>query len=412
MAELVAETSSRKEISTISLVAIAHGTSHFFHLMLPPLFPYFIKDFGLSYTKVALLMTAFFMVSGTTQIISGFVVDRCGANRTLFSGIALLALSGLTVFLASDYSLLMLAAVLSGLGNGVIHPADYTIINCRISHDRLGYAFSVHSLSGMLGWSIAPGIMHAAASTLGWHQAGLVACLTASTTLAILIFRNDLLAYKFPPKRTHSEQDSSHPGSFGFLKVKTVWLCLFFFMFSNAAFGALQNFSTPLLMHFYSLSSGHAISCLTGYLLGTSAGVIFGGFLAQKNQAFENTISLALGTAALVAFVLATGYPPGWGVLPLLSLMGFSVGIASPSRQMMLRESITSSLGPSALGRAYGFVFMGSDSGLALAPLMFGPLMDAHAFSMVFAGIMVLQCSAVLAAFFIRSRRRVPVAAT
>ena len=43
----------------LALVGLAHGTSHFFHLMLPPLFPWLMRDFSLSYTDVGLLTTTF-----------------------------------------------------------------------------------------------------------------------------------------------------------------------------------------------------------------------------------------------------------------------------------------------------------------------------------------------------------------
>ena len=40
----------RQDAKTIGLIGLAHSTSHFFHMLLPPLFPLFIRDFGLSYS--------------------------------------------------------------------------------------------------------------------------------------------------------------------------------------------------------------------------------------------------------------------------------------------------------------------------------------------------------------------------
>ena len=74
-------------------MGLAHGTSHFFHLMLPPLFPWLMKDFALSYTDVGLLTTTFFVVSGIGQALAGFVVDRVGARRVMFFGIGALSFS-------------------------------------------------------------------------------------------------------------------------------------------------------------------------------------------------------------------------------------------------------------------------------------------------------------------------------
>ena len=47
--EQSAAQSRQRDIQTISLIGLAHGTSHFFHMLLPPLFPVFMREFGLSY---------------------------------------------------------------------------------------------------------------------------------------------------------------------------------------------------------------------------------------------------------------------------------------------------------------------------------------------------------------------------
>ena len=51
----VAAAPARGDFTTIGLIGLAHGTSHFFHMLLPPLFPTFIREFGLSYSQLGLL---------------------------------------------------------------------------------------------------------------------------------------------------------------------------------------------------------------------------------------------------------------------------------------------------------------------------------------------------------------------
>src|SRR5687767_6012529 len=105
-----APASLRADATVISLVGFAHGTSHFFHFVMPPLFPYLMKEFGLSFTQAGGLMTTFFVVSGVGQALAGFVVDRVGALRVLMGGMALLMVSGLVLSVAQNYPMLMLAA--------------------------------------------------------------------------------------------------------------------------------------------------------------------------------------------------------------------------------------------------------------------------------------------------------------
>ena len=185
--------SARNDVEVIGLVGLAHGTSHFFHLMLPPLFPWLMKDFSLSYTEAGLLMTVFFVISGVGQALAGFIVDRTGARPVLFAGIALLATSGIVLGFATTYPMLMVAAGVAGLGNSIFHPADFTLLNRRVAQPRLGHAFSVHGLSGNIGWATAPVFMAGIAATAGWHVAGFAAAGVGATVLAVLWLRRAVL---------------------------------------------------------------------------------------------------------------------------------------------------------------------------------------------------------------------------
>ncbi|MFO0208610.1 MAG: MFS transporter [Betaproteobacteria bacterium] len=159
--------SPRRDAEVITLVGLAHGTSHFFHLLLPPLFPWLMPQFGLSYTQAGLLMTVFFIVSGIGQALAGFIVDRAGARPVLFFGVGTLACSALVLGLAQDYAMLLTAAAIAGLGNSIFHPADFTLLKRTVSAPRLGHAFSVHGLTGNLGWAAARGCMAGIAAGAG-----------------------------------------------------------------------------------------------------------------------------------------------------------------------------------------------------------------------------------------------------
>ncbi|GIT53206.1 MAG: hypothetical protein Ct9H300mP16_03660 [Pseudomonadota bacterium] len=56
----------------MGLVGVAHACSHFFHPVLPPLFPILKSEFGVSYAELGLLPALFFAASGVMQIVCGF----------------------------------------------------------------------------------------------------------------------------------------------------------------------------------------------------------------------------------------------------------------------------------------------------------------------------------------------------
>ncbi|MBS1139312.1 MAG: Major facilitator superfamily 1 [Proteobacteria bacterium] len=385
----------RSDIEVISVIGFVHGVSHFFHLLLPPLFPWLMPEFGLSFTAIGTTMTVFFVVSGIGQASAGFLVDRFGAARVLGGGIACFALAGVLLYFANGYPMLIAVAALAGLGNSVFHPADFTVLNRHVSQARLGHAFSAHGLSGNLGWAAAPIFLTGLATAYGWRTAALGASAVAIAALALLFWRRDALT---DPVEHHTEKSSEPAGTtFAFLSSRAVWLCFLFFLLITAAFGTIQNFASPILQALYGLSITTAAFALSTYLVGGAVGIILGGFLAQKGE-HDHLIAGALGVAALLAILLAAGVMPSWSILPLMAGIGFCTGTAGPSRDLLVRRAATARFGKAAYGRVYGFVYSGLDLGLAMAPVIFGGLMDARHFSEVLVGIAILQVLAIFSA--------------
>ncbi|MCX7146839.1 MAG: MFS transporter [Sulfuritalea sp.] len=389
--------SVRADAAVIALVGIAHATSHLFHLLLPPLFPLLMPDFGFGYTEAGFLMTVFFAISGVGQAFAGIVVDRYGARRVLMAGVSLLAASGIALSVAVNYSMLLLAVALAGMGNSVFHPADFSLLNKKVSPARLGYAFSVHGLSGNLGWAIGATISGMALAWAGWRVAGVAAALVALCSVAALQMARSLL-----------DDDVAKVGAgvtatgttFAFLGAPAIWLAFTFFLLITAAFGGLQSFSAPVLGGLYGLSAAAGVAALTGYLLGSAAGMVVGGFVAVRVHAHDRTVGAALIAAAIFASTLASGLPPAWSVIPLMVGIGIGVGLAGPSRDLLVRRVATDSIAGGnaspAFGRVYGFVYSGLDVGLALGPLAFGALLDAGGRNGVLPGVALLQVLAVL----------------
>ena len=151
-----ATSADQRDLPVIGLIGAAHFSSHFFQLVLPPLFPLLKDTLGVGYTELGLLMTAFFATSGLCQTPAGFLVDRVGAARVLIGGMALLSSGAVLAAFAPGYLALLPVAVVMGLGNSVFHPADYAILARRVSPARTARAFSIHTVGGTLGWAMAP----------------------------------------------------------------------------------------------------------------------------------------------------------------------------------------------------------------------------------------------------------------
>jgi MFS transporter, FSR family, fosmidomycin resistance protein len=364
--------SFRSDATTISIVALAHGTSHFFQLLLPPLFPWLATEFSLSFAQLGALASMLYIVSALGQAASGFLVDRIGAQPVMMGGLTLFVIAALVGASASGYEMLMLSAVLAGLGNSPFHPVDYSILNQRVSSARLGHAYSAHGITGSLGYATAAIVSVSIASAFSWRAALQVAAGWAGLVLiVVVIFRG---AITTPIHRANAaSSDAAARSTFGFLRLPIVWMCFAFFFVLTFAGAAIQNFSTPALTQIAGLSVTTAATALTGYLVLAAVGQIAGGFLASTARFDpEQGITLALGLSMLLLLAAGSGIASGYGVAVLVMLAGFGTGVAVPSRDLLIKRATPAG----ATGRVYGMVYSGLDAGLSVAAPLFGWLMD------------------------------------
>ena len=139
--------------------------------------------------------------------------------------------------------------------------------------------------------------------------------------------------------------------------------------------------------------------------------MVVGGFVGARFADSDFVIAPALTLSAVTALALASGLAPAWSVLPLMALVGLGVGVAGPSRDLLVRRAATARFGTAAYGRVYGFVYSGLDVGLALSPLVFGPMLDAGRYGAPLVGVAALQVLALLLALAVGSgTRRMSVA--
>ncbi|RZI41046.1 MFS transporter [Herbaspirillum sp. HC18] len=386
----------RQDARIISLEGLAHGVSHFFHLILAPLFPWLKDAFNVSYAELGLLMTVFFIVSGVGQALSGFIVDRIGARAVLFFGIACLGVSALVLAVAPSYAVLLLGSMLAGLGNSVFHPACFTILNKRVSPARLGHAFSVHGLTGNLGWAAAPAFLTTIAGMTDWRTALFVAALIPAAVLLLLVLNRDLLHTHdvHPAQAAARKKDAAGGHALGFMRLPAVWMCFAFFFITAMALGGIQSFSSASLRALYDMSLAWATAGYSAYMLASACGMVWGGFLAAKATRHDRTIAIAFTGSGLMAFVIATGFVTPWLAVALMGAVGFGAGVAGPSRDLLIRAAAPKN----ATGRVYGVVYSGLDIGLSVSPLLFGALMDNNHPSWIFVGVGIFQVMALLTA--------------
>ena len=405
------DNSLRQDAQVIGLVGVAHMISHFSQLVLPPLFPWLKDAFNATYTELGFLMTVFFVVSCITQTLSGFVVDKFGPRPILFGGLTLLGLAAFGFSISTSYWMVACFSALAGVGNGVFHPVDYTLLNRKVSPARLGHAYSTHGITGSLGWALAPALLVPLAIAFSWRVALMGAGALAFVVLAILILNRDKLtlagtAQAKPAQPVHrtakSASVSAPSGGLDFLKIPAVWMCFAFFFFYAIVVSVIQAFAPEAASQLHGVPLTMAALCLTIYMVCSAGGMVLGGFLAADPSRCERIVGVAFAIAAVFALTMGLAPVPAWAVPVLFGAMGFASGIAGPSRDLLVKKSTPDN----STGRVYGVVYSGLDIGQAVSPLFFGSLMDHHQYSGVFVGLAVVQGILIASAFNVRRVRR------
>ena len=409
----------RHDASVIGLVGLAHAVSHFSQLLLAPLFPWLKEAFGVSYTELGALLTLFFVVSSVVQTASGFVVDRVGPRPVLLGGLSLLGLAALGYASSQSYAMLAASAVLAGIGNGVFHPVDYTLLNRKIHKSRLGHAYSAHGITGTLGWALAPALMVPMALAFGWRAAMLSAAAVAFGVLAVLCWHRGRLALAVADPAAvaapalgaagaaaRGEASDPRPvpaeGLFDFLRIPAVWMCFGFFFFYAIALSVVQSFAPEAARQLHAVPVHWVAACLSIYMVCSASGMVVGGFLAAHAARCERVVGVGMGLAACVALAVAWLPVPAGAVPLLFGLMGLFTGSAGPSRDLLVKRSTPEN----ASGRVFGVVYAGLDIGQALAPLVFGRLMDLQQYQSVWIGLALVQGVLIASAFNVRRVRR------
>lgn len=382
MPDSTAHPSLRRDVRIIGLIGAAHFFSHFFQLTLPPLFPLLKTVFGVPYLALGVAMSVFYGASGIGQTLSGFLVDRVGALRVLLAGMGLFAGSVALAGLVPSYWWLLPVALLAGLGNSVFHPADYSILNASVDPRRIGRGYSVHSISGNLGWAVAPTVVFTLTTHFSWRVALVTVGGLGLAMAVVLASQGGAFGTAHGGARGKSAVTEARV-----LLTTPILSAFAYFAFIATALIGVQTFGVTALVRVYETPMALATAALTAFLLGGAAGILVGGFLADRTSRHDVVAVSGLIAAAAFMMLLATG-SVGVSSLPvILGLTGFCHGATGPSRDMLVRAATP----PGASGKVFGFVYSGLDLGSCLTPLAFGWLLDHGDPRMLFVAVGVLM---------------------
>ena len=378
----------------VGLVGMGHFASHFYFLVLPPLFPLLTEAFGVSYTQLGFALSVMAVTSAVVQTPVGFLVDRYGARPFLVAGLVLSGLCIIGVGVLATYEALLVLMVLFGIGDSVVHPSDYSILNKTVDPRRMGRAFSVHTFAGHLGFAAAPVTVIALSEWLGWRGA-LLACGAGGVMLgAVMHLNRHLLG--------GSEMDDagkarrSVAGGIALL-LSAPMLVGFVFYAAIAVTGAgMTSFGITALHLHFDLPLAEAGAAVSAYLFAAPVGVMLSGWMSDRTSRHHSFVVVCFGVLAAAALAIAITTPRLAVVVGLFAIAGFFIGAVNPARDMLIRSMVK----VAETGKAFGFVTIGLSAGGVVAPLLYGWILDHSEPIVTFwaVGLMALVTIAVVTA--------------
>jgi len=359
-----------RDTKVIALIAIAHFVSHVHVMLLPPILGQVREAFGVSYTQIALALTAFNVASALLQTPAGFLVDRIGPRLMLTAGLILAGAAITAAALLPGYWFFVIAYALMGVANTVYHPADYSILSAAIDGKKIGKAFSIHTFAGYLGFGVTPALVLACAAIWDWRGAFLFAAGLSFAAALLLIVAGSVL-----PRVVRKPMGPSRAEAkvgLGLLLSPPILRNLLFFFCLAMASGGIQTFTVVGMGALHGTPASVANIALSGFLLCSAGGVLLGGIIADRTPHHERVAAVGFACTAAMAILMAWVNMPAAVLIGVMSLGGLLNGIIQPSRDMMVR-AVTP---PGSFGKVFGFVTTGFNLGGMVSPLLFAWLMD------------------------------------
>jgi MFS transporter, FSR family, fosmidomycin resistance protein len=350
-----------------TLIGTGHFLSHFYVLCLPPMFLAWQKTFNVSFWELGLSVALMSGVTAVLQTPVGFMVDRWGARPFLVGGTLLMTLSMSAMGLATAYWQILLLCALSGVGNSVIHPADYAILTGSVNRARMGSSFALHTFSGNLGFSAAPLVTASLMAAVGWRGTLLIVGLVGIPLVFTILLQSRILQdQQRAPVKRHEVSGAK------LLLTRSMLLFFIFFLLSAMAGGGITAWLITVLREVRGFDLSEASSALMAYVTGATGGILIGGWVVDRTTrhlTFAVTLTVTASFLILLVALQPMGAVP---IIGALFLAGIMTGASRTPRDVMVKDAAP----PGQIGKVFGFVSAGLPLGQALVPVPFGFLID------------------------------------
>jgi MFS family permease len=247
------------------------------------------------------------------------------------------------------------------------------MLNTAVSQRRIARAYSVHGISGNIGWVLAPALVMPVTYVAGWRVALVTAGAVALLATLVIARLSPGLGQRRPAAAVAT--GFSLGADLRVLLAAPILIAFGYFALLSGAFTGIQTFAVPAVLTIYGAPLSLAAGALTAFLIGNATGLLAGGVLADRVHRHTLVAVCGVLCAALLTVGMGTGVLPLAMLAPVMAGTGIALGVTSPSRDMIVRAATPRG----SSGKVFGFVYSGLDLGSLVAPPVYGWFLDRGA---------------------------------
>jgi FSR family fosmidomycin resistance protein-like MFS transporter len=374
----------------IRLLTIAHAINDANQSALPAIIPWLISHRGLSLATAATLVLAMNLSSSVVQPLFGYLSDKRSFAWSIPIAIMLASFGTACIGLAPTLPLMLVGALIAGIGSAAFHPEASRFANYFAGAKRAATGMSWFTLGGYLGFALGPIIVTPLILTFGLH--GTAFMMLPAAIASFYLWRN-LPNFEAARARAHRARrervGEDNWKGFSILSLVVV--------LRSTTFFAAVTFTPIFALRVTHVDHVLASVALAILLIAGAAGTVWGGKIADRiDRRRVVSLSLALTALSAIAIALCGTYAPSYALyVPLAIAFGFSLGISASVIVVIGQEYL-----PKRIGVASGLTLGLAVTIGGLAAPFFGTIGDRFGMVAIFAVVTIFAAMSLIGSFF------------
>jgi FSR family fosmidomycin resistance protein-like MFS transporter len=354
-------------------ISFSHLINDMIQAVLPAIYPTIKGDFSLSFAQVGFITLAFQCTASLLQPAVGWLSDRKPAPFSLAAGMVATLLGMGVLGFAHSYAMVLVAAMLIGIGSSVFHPESARVARMA-SGGRHGLAQSVFQVGGNTGTALGP--LTAALVVAWWGQSGVAVYVIAAAIGIIVLYKVGRWYKDHGLARIHHARAHA-PLPYSRNRIMASLAILALLIFTKYLYMvSITSYLTFYLIQTFGISVQTAQFYLFLFLGAVALGTLAGGPLGDR---FGRKYVIWFSILGMLPFTLLLPHADLFWTGVLLAIVGAVMASAFPAIVVFAQELSPGRLGAIS-GLFYGFAFGVAGLGAALL----GILADATSITFVY----------------------------